>query len=73
MRDFANAQRVWYPTWPSNVEDRAMIVYVCLLLFSVFFLFQVAYCVVCLIGIMSRCGNIAKVEYLGFLGLFDAI
>ncbi|KAF8236768.1 concanavalin A-like lectin/glucanase [Tricholoma matsutake] len=26
MRDFANAQRVWYPTWPSNVEDRAMIV-----------------------------------------------
>jgi hypothetical protein len=27
-RDFANAQSAWYPTWPSNVEDRAMIVYV---------------------------------------------
>ena len=28
MRDFSNAQSAWYPTWPSNVEDRAMIVYV---------------------------------------------
>lgn len=28
MRDFAQAQSQWYPTWPTNVEDRAMVVYV---------------------------------------------
>ncbi|EKM82304.1 hypothetical protein AGABI1DRAFT_124786 [Agaricus bisporus var. burnettii JB137-S8] len=26
MRDFALAQSQWYPTWPTNVEDRAMVV-----------------------------------------------
>lgn len=26
LRDFANAENHWYPTWPTNVEDRAMIV-----------------------------------------------
>ncbi|TFK67104.1 glycoside hydrolase family 16 protein [Pluteus cervinus] len=26
MRDFANAISQWYPTWPTNVEDRAMVV-----------------------------------------------
>jgi len=26
MRDFALAQDKWYPTWPENVEDRAMVV-----------------------------------------------
>lgn len=28
MRDFALAEANWYSTWPNNVEDRAMIVYV---------------------------------------------
>jgi len=26
MRDFANAVNSWYPTWPQNVEERAMVV-----------------------------------------------
>jgi hypothetical protein len=28
MRDFAMAQDKWYSTWPQNLEDRAMIMYV---------------------------------------------
>jgi hypothetical protein len=27
-RDFAKAIAQWYPTWPSDLEDRAMILYV---------------------------------------------
>jgi hypothetical protein len=26
MRDFANTEQLWYPTWPSNVDDRALVV-----------------------------------------------
>ncbi|KAI0667514.1 concanavalin A-like lectin/glucanase [Trametes maxima] len=26
MRDFAKAQDQWYPTWPHNVEDRALVI-----------------------------------------------
>jgi beta-glucanase (GH16 family) len=26
MRDFASAEAKWYPTWPTNVQDRAMVV-----------------------------------------------
>lgn len=26
MRTFAEAQSQWYPTWPQNVDDRAMVV-----------------------------------------------
>jgi hypothetical protein len=26
--DFAKGIAQWYPTWPSNVEDRALVVYV---------------------------------------------
>jgi hypothetical protein len=28
MRDFAKAKDQWYSTWPQNVEDRAMVMYV---------------------------------------------
>lgn len=28
MRDFALAKAKWYSTWPTNVEDRALVVYV---------------------------------------------
>jgi len=28
--DFARAIRQWYPTWPTKLEDRALIVYVLL-------------------------------------------
>lgn len=26
MRDFARAKELWYPTWPQNLDDRAMVV-----------------------------------------------
>lgn len=26
MRSFAEAQSQWYPTWPQNLDDRAMVV-----------------------------------------------
>jgi hypothetical protein len=61
MCDFAANQDQWYPTWPTNVEERAMVVYV----------FSDPCYVVCgadlsdsfqnlAIGIMSRCGNIVE-------------
>lgn len=28
MREFALAQDQWYPTWPANLEERALAVYV---------------------------------------------
>ena len=28
MKDFVKTQDQWYPTWPTNVEDRAMVMYV---------------------------------------------
>ena len=31
-RDFAKAIAQWYPTWPSDLEDRAMILYVPILI-----------------------------------------
>jgi hypothetical protein len=38
MRDFANTEQLWYPTWPSNVDDRALVVYVPLLVLSLILL-----------------------------------
>lgn len=35
MRDFARAKELWYPTWPQNLDDRAMVVYVIFFCFLV--------------------------------------